>query len=191
MRSTQATKSGKRQHDFSVYIRCVPPMLQLAAAFAAAERRPAPLEIVTLEAGASRRLLVAALERRFKLLASVPLMVEYQAVMTRAEHLTASRLSVGDVSVLLDAVATVCTPVRLAFLWRPTLRDPDDDMVLEAAVNGQAHAIGVSLSTSLSLRALCFGAAARQGSARASDADVAQRHQRNKNDRALRPRPHA
>jgi predicted nucleic acid-binding protein len=26
-------------------------------------------------------------------------------------------------------------------LWRPTLRDPDDDMVLEAAVNGQAHAI--------------------------------------------------
>jgi predicted nucleic acid-binding protein len=41
----------------------------------------------------------------------------------------------------VDAVATVCTPVRLAFLWRPTLRDPDDDMVLEAAVNGQAHAI--------------------------------------------------
>ena len=93
------------------------------------------------DAGASRRLLVAALERRFKLLVSVPLMVEYQAVLTRAEHLAASGLSVGDVSVLLDAVATVCTPVRLAFLWRPTLRDPDDDMVLEAAVNGQAHAI--------------------------------------------------
>ena len=33
------------------------------------------------------------------------------------------------------------TPVHLAFLWRPTLRDPDDDMVLEAAVNGHAHAI--------------------------------------------------
>jgi predicted nucleic acid-binding protein len=86
-------------------------------------------------------LLVAALEQRFKLLVSVPLLVEYQAVMTRAEHLAASKLSVGDMSVLLDAVATVCTPVRLAFLWRPTLRDPGDDMVLEAAVNGQAHAI--------------------------------------------------
>lgn len=61
--------------------------------------------------------------------------------MVRAEHLAASKLSAGDVGVLLDAVATVCTPVRLAFLWRPTLRDPDDDVVLEAAVNGQAHAI--------------------------------------------------
>ena len=61
--------------------------------------------------------------------------------MTRAEHLPAAKLSGGDVSVLLDAVATVCTPVPLAFLWRPTLRDPDDDMVLEAAVNGRADAI--------------------------------------------------
>ena len=56
----------------------------------------------------------------------VPLLVEYHAVMTRAEHLAASKLSAGDVSVLLGAVATVCTPVRLAFSWRPTLRDPDD-----------------------------------------------------------------
>jgi predicted nucleic acid-binding protein len=61
--------------------------------------------------------------------------------MTRAEHLAAAKLSAGEVSLLLDAIATVCAPVRLAFLWRPTLRDPDDDMVLEAAVNGQAHAI--------------------------------------------------
>jgi predicted HicB family RNase H-like nuclease len=42
---------------------------------------------------------------------------------------------------LLDAVAAVATPVRLAFLWRPMVRDPDDDMVLEAAVNGNAEAI--------------------------------------------------
>jgi predicted nucleic acid-binding protein len=84
---------------------------------------------------------VAALEQRFTLLVSVPLLIEYQAVMTRAEHLAASKLSAGDVSVLLDAVASVGAPVRLAFLWRPTLRDPDDDMVLEAAVNGQADAI--------------------------------------------------
>jgi hypothetical protein len=35
----------------------------------------------------------------------------------------------------------VAEPVRLSFLWRPTLRDPDDDMVLEAAVNGRADAI--------------------------------------------------
>lgn len=93
------------------------------------------------DAGASRRLLAAALERRFTLLASVPLMIEYQAVMTRPEHLKTSGLSVDDVDVLLDAVAMIAEPVRLAFLWRPVARDQVDDMVLEAAVNEQADAI--------------------------------------------------
>jgi len=93
------------------------------------------------DAGASRRLLAATLERRLDVLASVPLMVEYQAVMTRVEHLEASGLTAGEVETLLDAVASIIHPVRLAFLWRPALRDPDDDMVLEAAVNGRAEAI--------------------------------------------------
>ena len=61
--------------------------------------------------------------------------------MTRAEHLAASGLSTADVGVLLDAVAAVAEPVRLAYLWRPTLPDVDDDMVLEAAVNGRADGI--------------------------------------------------
>ncbi|MER9560026.1 PIN domain-containing protein [Mesorhizobium sp. M0323] len=39
------------------------------------------------DAGASRQLLVAALERRLTLIASVTLMIEYEAVMTRPEHL--------------------------------------------------------------------------------------------------------
>jgi predicted nucleic acid-binding protein len=47
-------------------------------------------------------------------------------------------LSTADVTVLLDAVVAVAEPVRLAYLWRPQLRDADDDMVLEAAINGQA-----------------------------------------------------
>lgn len=93
------------------------------------------------DAGALRRLLRAALEQRFTLLASVTLMIEYQAVMTRPEHPEASGLSVGEVGVLLDAVAAVAEPVRLAFLWRPALRDQNGDMVLEAAVNGRADAI--------------------------------------------------
>lgn len=93
------------------------------------------------DAGASRRILVAALERRFVLLASVPLMIEYQAVMTRPEHLAASGLSVRDIDVLLDALADIAEPAQLAFLWRPSLRDPNDDMVLETAANGRADAI--------------------------------------------------
>jgi putative PIN family toxin of toxin-antitoxin system len=96
------------------------------------------------DAGASRHLLVAGLECRIMMLVSVPLLIEYQAVMRRPEHLAASRLSVEEVEELLDAVAAVAEPVRLAFLWRPILSDADDDMVLETAVNGQAGSIVTS-----------------------------------------------
>lgn len=92
-------------------------------------------------AGASNQLLAAGLEQRLTLLVSTPLLVEYEAVMTRAEHLTASGLTVAEVGILLDAVAAKAEPVRLAYLWRPALRDPDDDMVLETAANGGADAI--------------------------------------------------
>jgi putative PIN family toxin of toxin-antitoxin system len=93
------------------------------------------------DAGASRRLLMAGLKQRITMLISVPLLIEYQAVMSRPEHLKASRLSEADVSAILDSVAATAEAVRLAFLWRPFVRDPDDDMVLETAVNGNADAI--------------------------------------------------
>jgi hypothetical protein len=38
-------------------------------------------------------------------------------------------------------LAAVAEPVEPHFLWRPRLRDADDDMVLEAAVNGRPQAI--------------------------------------------------
>ena len=79
-----------------------------------------------------------ALDNRYPLLVSVPLMIEYEAVMTRPEHLRVSGLSVADVQALLDAVATAVVPVKLSFLWRPILSDPPDDMVFETAVNGRA-----------------------------------------------------
>ena len=37
--------------------------------------------------GASRQLLLAALNKRFDLMLSVPLILEYEAVLTRPEHL--------------------------------------------------------------------------------------------------------
>ena len=91
--------------------------------------------------GASRPLLLAALNRKFELLVSVPLIIEYEAVLTRPEHLISSGLSSDEVGRVLDDVAAVAKPVRLAFRWRPQLPDPDDDMVLETAVNGGGHAI--------------------------------------------------
>jgi putative PIN family toxin of toxin-antitoxin system len=93
------------------------------------------------DAGASRQLLLAALARRFELLLSVPLMFEYEAVLSRPEHMAVSRASTEDVRDVLDGLAAVGRRVKLSFRWRPALPDPNDDMVLETAINGQAHAI--------------------------------------------------
>lgn len=95
------------------------------------------------DAGASRRLLQSVLERQrgLTLLVSVPLLIEYEAVMTRPDHLKAAGLSAADIGTLLDAVAAAAESVRLAYLWRPMLSDANDDMVLEAAVNGGAAGI--------------------------------------------------
>jgi putative PIN family toxin of toxin-antitoxin system len=93
------------------------------------------------ERGASRVLLTEALGQSFALLASVPLMLEYEAVATRPEHLEAAGLAEADVREVLDALATAIEPVRLSYLWRPMLPDADDDMVLETAVNGRADCL--------------------------------------------------
>ena len=88
--------------------------------------------------GASRKLLSGVLDGSIPALTSVPLMIEYEAVLTRPNHLEASSLSIGDINALLDAFAAVAEPVQLHFYWRPQLKDPADEMVLETAVNGRA-----------------------------------------------------
>jgi putative PIN family toxin of toxin-antitoxin system len=96
---------------------------------------------VRSDRGASRVLLTAALEERYSVLVSVPLMLQYESVLTRSEHLAVARISSADVEVLLDAIALVIEPIRISYLWRPILPDPGDDLVLETAVNGRAEVI--------------------------------------------------
>ena len=73
------------------------------------------------------------------MLASVPLVIEYEAVLTRPEHPDASGLTSRQVNEVLDALVKVSTPVPFRFLRRPRLKDPADEMVLETAVNGGLH----------------------------------------------------
>ena len=75
------------------------------------------------------------------MLASVPLMLQYEAVLLRPPQLAASNLSRPELQALLDAIAVVTTPVTISYLWRPILRDPDDELVLETAMNGQANVL--------------------------------------------------
>ncbi len=91
--------------------------------------------------GASAALLGAALERKFVMLASVPLFVEYDAKCTSPVHWTAANLSREQANIFVDGLAALIEPVKTHYLWRPMLHDPNDEMVLEVAVNGGADAI--------------------------------------------------
>jgi putative PIN family toxin of toxin-antitoxin system len=88
--------------------------------------------------GASRRCVEAALDGRFELIVSIPLVLEYEAILTRPEQLAASGLSRAEVGEVLDGLVQVASRIRLDFLWRPMLRDADDEMVIETAMNGGA-----------------------------------------------------
>lgn len=88
--------------------------------------------------GASFALLRAAANGDFEMLASPPLFLEYEEVLKRPEHRLASGLSLEDVDRALRGLAAIVTSVEVRFLWRPQLGDPDDEMVLEAAINGSA-----------------------------------------------------
>jgi len=91
--------------------------------------------------GASAALLLAALDSRIELAANVALVLEYESVCLRDEHLLASGLTAPEAQQFVDGVAALVHPVTSHFIWRPQLKDPGDEMVLEAAVNGMADAI--------------------------------------------------
>ena len=75
------------------------------------------------------------------MLLTVSLALEYEAICTLAEHRLASGLSASEANIYVDGLIGLAEPVRSFFRWRPQLRDPGDELVLEAAVNGQADAI--------------------------------------------------
>ncbi|MGD0104571.1 MAG: putative toxin-antitoxin system toxin component, PIN family [Rhodopila sp.] len=88
--------------------------------------------------GASRRLVLAVFDGAVKLLMSTGLLLEYEAVLTRP---TVLRMIGIESAAVLDELAGVCVPVALDYRWRPVALDPDDDMVIETAINGGADAI--------------------------------------------------
>lgn len=91
--------------------------------------------------GASFALLQALRHGRFVALVSVPLMLEYEAVLKRPEHLEPGHRTAAMTDAFLDALSLTLEPVHLHVLWRPQLRDPADEMVLETALNGRADAL--------------------------------------------------
>lgn len=91
--------------------------------------------------GASAAVLLGLRRRRATLLLTTTLLVEYEATCHLAEHRLASGLDDAAVDRFLDGLARLAEPVEVHFRWRPLLRDPGDEMVLEAAVNGRAEVL--------------------------------------------------
>lgn len=96
---------------------------------------------LTSRSGASYQLLLGAIDRRFEVLASPPLWLEYESVLKRDEIMRLHGLNRADIDDFLDGLATVVRPVHFHYLWRPQLRDPKDEMVLATTMNGQADAL--------------------------------------------------
>jgi predicted nucleic acid-binding protein len=74
-------------------------------------------------------------------LISTPLVLEYEAVLTRHEPLKAAGIDASEVGKLIDLICSTGIQVSLIRKLRPRLLDPDDETVLETAVNGNASAI--------------------------------------------------
>lgn len=91
--------------------------------------------------GASNALLRRVDEGHAILLCSTALFLEYGAVLSRARTRAFTGHSLDDVAGIMSALAAVCEPVDISFRVRPLLRDPDDEMVLEVALNAPADAI--------------------------------------------------
>jgi len=91
--------------------------------------------------GAGNAVLRLVADRRLVALATPPLFLEYEDVLKRPEQRLAHGLVPDEIDEFLAELAALSEPVEVHFDWRPQVRDPNDEMVLEAAINGQADAL--------------------------------------------------
>jgi predicted nucleic acid-binding protein len=91
--------------------------------------------------GASRILLLAVQAEIITPLVSVAAVIEYEAVLKRTEHLRATGLDTDDIDSFLDDFVAHADHITPHFRLRPSVRDPDDDLFAELAINGRADAL--------------------------------------------------
>jgi putative PIN family toxin of toxin-antitoxin system len=89
--------------------------------------------------GASYRLLSLVGTGKFEINLSVPVVLEYEDVLLRRE--VGIPVSPQGISDILDYLCSAGRHHAIFFLWRPYLKDPQDDMVLELAVKSDSKVI--------------------------------------------------
>ncbi len=90
-------------------------------------------------AGASYRLLSLIDAKKYEVSVSVPLLIEYEDVLKRNKKKL--NLSTGEINDILDYICLIANKHKIFYLWRPFLRDPKDDLVLELAVEASSSFI--------------------------------------------------
>jgi predicted nucleic acid-binding protein len=91
--------------------------------------------------GAAAETVRLALQGELTTLMDYKLACEYRDVALRAEQLHVSGKSRAETAAILDALEAIAEPVYVALQHRPLSPDPNDDMVLDVAINGNADAI--------------------------------------------------
>lgn len=93
--------------------------------------------------GAANALLLYLFERDQKInVISNTLAVEIEAVLKRpSTKEKCGNLNDQEINRFIDDLCLISDHQRINFLWRPFLRDPSDDMVLETTFNAGADAI--------------------------------------------------
>lgn len=89
--------------------------------------------------GASYRLLMLINSGKFKANVSVPLIMEYEDVAKRS--IAQLPFTENEIDALIDNICKESERRKIFYLWRPFLKDPKDDMVLELAVSGNCDFI--------------------------------------------------
>jgi len=91
--------------------------------------------------GASFQILNLIPTGKIKFLLSIALFLEYEATLKRSEFLKVAGLTVDDIDIILNLLAAKGEKIFEHYLWRPQLKDPHDEMVLELAISGRAEAV--------------------------------------------------
>jgi putative PIN family toxin of toxin-antitoxin system len=91
--------------------------------------------------GASRVILEMLAEEKMTAVLTPALFLEYEEHLRGDVALQALGLTDEDLVAFLDELVARSVRVRIYWLWRPVSPDPDDDMVIECAINGRAEAI--------------------------------------------------
>jgi len=93
--------------------------------------------------GASNRLLIWLFQQKKKYnVISNTLLTEYEDVLTRDKNIKQyNDLNKDDIEKFLNDICLISHHQKIYFLWRPFLKDHNNDMVLEVAANAKAKAI--------------------------------------------------